>query len=274
MTKSKMNSLLKSCSYLRVCNTFHQWVGEIGLMAVRHHGDRDNSLGLSRGETETRHMLKLWVLCGRRVDGASVTLAGRGSVAVQVSVPTTTGDVVASHPLFASLFKEISAKYPEPAALLPEISKVVRAAVATPTCTTTPGEQRGGHAQTLQEARDGEENPGGSSSQNGGAGGKKESGVRRTHSTQNGVVATRLATPTAQEMDIDESDAQMQEAGAALARARVESGAKRRKTNSGECNASAGAQAELDKAVDDAGHATRGGQPDEWGSATQSAQQV
>ena len=41
---------------------------------------------------------------------------------------------------------------------------------------------------------------------------------------------SRLATPTAQEMDLDETDAEVQEAEAALARAK-ESAAKQRKTN-------------------------------------------
>ena len=67
-------------------------------------------------------------VCGtfgeRCVDGASVTLPGRRSTAVHESVPTRTlANVVASHPLFATLFKEISAKYPELAALVREISK-------------------------------------------------------------------------------------------------------------------------------------------------------
>ena len=55
------------------------------------------------------------------------------------------------------------------------------------------------------------------------------------------------------EMDIDEPDAHVQEAAATLARARIQSAGKRRKTNSSECDASARPQAELDKAMDDAG---------------------
>ena len=47
-------------------------------------------------------------------------------------------DVVASQSLFAGLFKEISVKYPELAALVPEISKVAWAAVATAKSTATP----------------------------------------------------------------------------------------------------------------------------------------
>ena len=50
--------------------------------------------------------------------------------------------MVASHPLFACLCKDMSAKYPELEALVLEIIKVARAAVATSKCTTTPGEQR------------------------------------------------------------------------------------------------------------------------------------
>ena len=108
---------------------------------------------------------------------------------------------VASHPLFACLFKEISAKYPVLAALVLEITKVARAAVATSQYTTTPGEQREESLQDLRkaanksasaeeamrkhekEARGGEENPGGPSPKNSGAGRKKDRGVRRTHSS-------------------------------------------------------------------------------------------
>ena len=49
--------------------------------------------------------------------------------------------------------------------------------------------------------------------------------------TQSGVVVTRLAMPTAQEMDMREIDAQVREAEAALAGAKEESAAKRRKTS-------------------------------------------
>ena len=96
--------------------------------------------------------------------------------------------------------------------------------------------------------------------------------MRRTHCCpeRSGDHET-LATPTAQEMDMDETDAQVQEADAALARTREESAAKRRKTNPGECDAPARAEAELDKAIDDARHAALGGLM--LGSATQSAQQ-
>ena len=64
---------------------------------------------------------------------------------------------------------------------------------------------------------------------------------------------------TAQEMDLDETDVQVREAEAVLARTNEESAAKRRKTNIGECDAPAGAQAELDKAIDDASRAVHGG---------------
>ena len=63
---------------------------------------------------------------------------------------------------------------------------------------------------------------------------------------------------TAQEMDLDETDVQVREAEAVLARTNEESAAKRRKTNIGECDAPAGAQAELDKAIDDASRACCG----------------
>ena len=60
--------------------------------------------------------------------------------------------MVSSHPLSASLFTEISAKYPELAALVLEISKVPRAAMATPTSTATPAEQRDESLQALRKA--------------------------------------------------------------------------------------------------------------------------
>ena len=71
-------------------------------------------------------------------------------------------------------------------------------------------------------------------------------------------------------MDIDQPDVLVQESEA---RARVELAAKRRKTNSRECDASARAQAEVDKASDDASRAAPGGKLDVGGTATQSAQQ-
>ena len=100
---------------------------------------------------------------------------------------------------------------------------------------------------------------------------KRKEACAELSRAQHGVVATRLASPTDQEMDIDEPDAEVQEADAALARARIESGAKRRKTNSSECDASARAQDDLDKAKDDAGRPVLGGDQDVGGSATQSA---
>ena len=60
-----------------------------------------------------------------------------GDVDCQVSC-----DVVASHPLFAELFNEIGTKYPEFAALVPEITEVARAVVAAPRATATPAEKR------------------------------------------------------------------------------------------------------------------------------------
>ena len=76
---------------------------------------------------------------------------------------------------------------------------------------------------------------------------------------QNGVVDTRLAMPTAQDMGLDETDAQVREAEAALTRAKEESAAKQSKTNANECDASARAQAKLDKAIGDASRAFFGG---------------
>ena len=78
---------------------------------------------------------------------------------------------------------------------------------------------------------------------------------------QNGVVATRLAMSTAQDMGLDETDAQVRQAEAALTRAKEESAATPSKTNANECDASARAQAELDKAVDDSSRAVLGGKP-------------
>ena len=54
---------------------------------------------------------------------------------------------------------------------------------------------------------------------------------------QNGVVATRLSMLLARGVDLDETDAQVREAEAALARATEASAAKRRKTNTNECDA-------------------------------------
>ena len=61
-------------------------------------------------------------------------------------------DVVASHPLFAELSKEIGAKYPELAALVPEISKVAKAVVAAPKVTALPAEKREESLQALRKA--------------------------------------------------------------------------------------------------------------------------
>ena len=61
-------------------------------------------------------------------------------------------DVVASHQLFAELFKEIGAKYLELAALVPEFSKVTKAVVAAPKVTASPAEKREESLQALREA--------------------------------------------------------------------------------------------------------------------------
>ena len=62
-------------------------------MAVRHHGDIDSSLGLLRGEnrdTPFAHVVVAGPVVERCVDGASATLTGHRSTAVQELVPTTT----------------------------------------------------------------------------------------------------------------------------------------------------------------------------------------
>ena len=61
-------------------------------------------------------------------------------------------DVVASHPLFAGPCKYMNSNYPELAALVPEISKVARAAVATPKSIATPAEQREESLQAFRKA--------------------------------------------------------------------------------------------------------------------------
>ena len=126
-----------------ICNTSHQWFVEIvGLMVVRLHGHGDNSLEL--------RVLDLMV--ERCVDFATATLAAQEHGSSGDGVNEESCDVVASHPLFAGLFKEISAKCPELAALVPEISKVGRAAVPTPKSTATPAEQREESLQALRKA--------------------------------------------------------------------------------------------------------------------------
>ena len=176
--------------------------------------------------------------------------------------------------------------YPDLAA--PEISKVASVPVATPKSTATPAEQReNSHKhfrKPLQKATSKSaaaeeaickyntkleaaiEKLEGTSIQNDRVGGKKEAYAELTRA-QNGVVATILAMPTARGVDLDETDAQVR-----LARATEESAAKRR-TNTNECDASARAQAELDKAIDDASRAVLGGKPAVGGSPAQPVQQ-
>ena len=156
--------------------------------------------------------------------------------------------------------KKISAKCPELAALVPEISKVARAAVPTPKSTATPAEQREESLQALRKAT----TKSASAEEAVRKHGKKLEAAKKTLEDLQAQTAeleekrkekrrcTTFATPTAQEMDLDETEAQVQEAEAAMARAKEESAAKRRTTNTSECDASARAQAEMEKAIDDA----------------------
>ena len=98
------------------------------------------------------------------------------------------------------------------------------------------------HNKKLEAAKN---NPGGPPSHNGGAGEKRERCARRTQSSPGWSCGHETRDTNRPGKDIDESDAQVQEAEAALARARVESAAKRRKTYGSECNASTRAQSEL-----------------------------
>ena len=105
-------------------------------------------------KTETRHLLKLCVLDRRKTRGwceCDACWAQEHSSSGD-GANKEPCDMVASHPLLAGLFKEISAKYPELAALVPQISKVARAAVATPKSTATLTEQREESLQALRKA--------------------------------------------------------------------------------------------------------------------------
>ena len=57
---------------------------------------------------------------------------------------------MASHPLIANLFREICAENPELAALVSEVTRVAKEAVAVPRRTTTPGELREEAPQALR----------------------------------------------------------------------------------------------------------------------------
>ena len=155
------------------------------------------------------------------VDDANATLAGHRSVCKESC------DVVASHPLFVGLFKEISAKYSELAALFPEISKVARAAVATPKGTATPAEQLEESLQALRKATNNsalaEEAMGNHS--------KKLEAVTKRRSWRKNAMRRALGSlvpkmewwrdlrhQQLRGMDLDETDAQVQETEAALAR--------------------------------------------------------
>ena len=183
-------------------------------MAVRHHEDGDNSLGLPRGENRDAPLAQVVGTGACACDAGRKQDHGGGGVGVNKDP----GDVVASHPLFASLFKEISVKYPQLEALVPEISKVARAAVATPKSTATPAEQREESLQTLRKATNKS-----ASAEEGPCANTTRSSRRRRRTLEDlqattagleeklkdaraelsrapdGVMATRLATPTAQE---------------------------------------------------------------------------
>ena len=132
-------------------------------------------------------------------------------------------DVVAFHPLFAGLFKEISAKYPELAALVLDISQVARAAVATLKRPMKVHRRR---------RLGGEENPGGPSSQNGPKWWPRDS---RHQPPGNGLGRDGCAGARS---------------GSSPSWSKgEESTAKRKETNTRESDVSARAQAQLDQAV-------------------------
>ena len=90
---------------------------------------------------------------------------------------------------------------------------------------------------------------------------------------QEGVAATRKAAPSGNGMDVDdvdEADLRVRAAEMELARAKEESAAKRRrKTNVSDCDGSATAQAELERACVDADRASVGGKPSVDGKLSQ-----
>ena len=105
--------------------------GEVGYYTPLRHPVRSRSLqqfwlkpfcplhicNSSPSKTETRHLLKCWVL--DYVDGADATLSGHRSTATSETVSAR--NLVTrwpSHLLFAGLLREISAMYPELAALV------------------------------------------------------------------------------------------------------------------------------------------------------------
>ena len=179
------------------------------------------------------------------------------------------------------LFKEIRAKYPELAALVPEISKVAKAVVAAPKVTASPAEKREEALQALRKATnrssaaeetmrkhnkkasedlqaktaDLEEK-------------RKEAYVELVRAHE-GVAATRMAAPSGNGMDVDddvdEADLRVRAAEMEL----EESAEKRRKAHVSECDGTATAQAELERACADANHASVGGEPSVDGKPSQ-----
>ena len=192
-------------------------------------------------------------------------------------------DVMASHALFAKLSKEIGGKYPELAALIPEISKVAKAVVAAPKVTASPAEKREESLQALRKAT----NRSSAAEETMRKHNKKLEAAKKALEdlqaktadleekrkeayvelvrAQEGVAATRMAAPSGNGMDVDddvdEADLRVRAAEMELARAKEEPAAKRWKTNVSECDGSAKAQAELERACVDA---NRAGKPSVW----------
>ena len=197
-------------------------------------------------------------------------------------------DVVASHPLFAEVFKEIGTKYPELAALVPEIFKVAKA-VAAPKVTASPAEKREESLQALREAT----NRSSAAEETMRKHNKKLEAAKKALEylqaktadleektkeayvelvrAQEGVAATRMAAPSGMDVDddVDEADLRVRAAEMELARAKEEAAAKRRKTNVSECDGSATAQAESGKACVNANRASVGGKPSVDGKPSQ-----
>ena len=216
---------------------------------------------------------------------------GRKTKEVEEIKSQASCDVVASHPLFAELFKEIGAKYPELAALVPQISKVAKAVVSAPKVTASPAEKREESLQALRKAT----NRSSAAEEIMRKHDKKLEATKKALEdlqaktadleewrkeayvelvrAQKGVAATRMAAPSGNGMDVDdnvdEADLRVRAAGMELARAKEESAAKRRKTNVSECDGSATAQVELERACVDANRASVGGKPSVDGKQSQ-----
>ena len=131
-------------------------------------------------------------------------------------------DVVVSHSLFAGLFNERGTKYPEFAALVTEISKMARAGVEAPKVTATPAEKREESLQTLRRAT----NKSSAAEETMRKHNKKLEAAKKALEdlqaktadledkrkeacvelvrAQEGVAATRMATPIGNGMDLDD----------------------------------------------------------------------